>query len=188
MTPDIIALSGGTTPLVIALAVGALGTVPLHLMRRQRKPSIPAEDVAKALHQLTYAIEKLQAAKSGIVDAMEDSLARVDRGFEEIERKRVQVEDLADLLEGQSIYHQKRCDEAIKLSEAAVTPLLKRAETEIRTLRKVVELARETRGEPAEATPPPKVHDLMARAGYVPETATDRPILTNPFLKVMGER
>ncbi|MEE4210422.1 MAG: hypothetical protein V2I43_14305 [Parvularcula sp.] len=189
MTIDPIALAGGAGPLALALTVGALGTLPFHLMRRRKGIQLPADDIVKALYQLTAAVQRLQDAKAGIIDAMEDSLAKMDRGFDEIERKRVQVEDLADLLEGQAVFHQKRCDEAIKLSEAAVTPLLKRAEEEIRTLRKVVELAhsaREERGTMQE--PPPKVHDLLEKASSFADHPIERPILTNPFLRAVGER
>lgn len=133
--------------------------------------------VGKAVQALTEATRASHSAAAEIREQVREAIAELDEKVGTLKGQRAQIDDLLDVIDGQMAHQIDRCDEARKLTEEALTPLVHRAELEIQALTKAIEIsARLTRMQANEVN----VSNIRS------ETGRSERGESNPFLKAVG--
>lgn len=176
------------TVLVLASLGASLYCMRLHAaIRRLNKLD---GGVGKAIAALNEAIRSSQQASASVRDEIAEAVDGLDRRYADLKARRQEVDDLLDTMDGQMGLQMRRCHEARQLTEKALTPLVRKAEMEIQTLTRALELKAQMERLGDVASP-----DMRAgrfEQGRSPEERLDllrnedeRPY--NPFLRAVGD-
>ncbi|MEM9840813.1 MAG: hypothetical protein AAF830_16895 [Pseudomonadota bacterium] len=187
----------------ILLVLGCAGTA-LYCFRIQRSlRQLQKLDggVGQTIQALNEAISASQMASSGLRDELAETVAALDGRHMDLKKRRQEVDDLLDAMDGQMAMQFRRCQEARQLTEKALTPLVRKAEMEIQALTKALELkaqmerlAEERRAPPAPSPAKDPLDELWAELESGSERERERADLLrdednrpyNPFLRAVG--
>ncbi|MEM1381548.1 MAG: hypothetical protein AAGH41_13085 [Pseudomonadota bacterium] len=182
------------------LLFACLGTV-LYCMRIQRAlRQLQTLDggVGKAITELNQAVKSSQDASVALRDELAEAVVNLDNRYADLKTRRVEIDDLLDAMDGQMGLQLRRCKEARQLTEQALTPLVRKAEMEIQSLTKALELkaSMERRHEDKRVeTPRDPLDELWAELAPEAEAPrrrmeslqTDDSRPYNPFLRAVGD-
>lgn len=161
------------------LLMASLGAA-LYCMRLQvalRKLQRTDKGYGKAIAALTEATRLSKQASDDIRQQIHEAIAELDQKVGTLKGQRIEIDDLLDAMDGQMSHQVARCDEARKLTEQALTPLVHRAELEIQALTKAIEISARLSSMKANETSVAELRSDLDRS------KTAEP---NPFLKAVS--